>query len=328
MVAAGDRIGIAVSGGADSVALLRVLLELRGELGVVLSVVHLNHRLRGAEADADAAFVAELAATHGVELHATSQDAAVIARAQELSLEAAGRQLRYQFFARLQEGKVDRVATGHTADDQAETVLLRLIRGAGTRGLAGIHATRTSQHLQGGRGEGRKQIIRPLLGVRRAAIEAYLRSIGQPWREDATNRDPKFLRNRVRHELMPLLERDFNPAAVRALCDTAEIAAAEEVFWEEQIGALVSKETETQPAASLPVNLLRAQPVAMQRRLVRRLADAARLALDFQHVEAVREFATAKGKAELAVLPRGWRAVIEGGQLRFVAPQAKGESSG
>jgi tRNA(Ile)-lysidine synthase len=136
----GDRVGVAVSGGADSVALLRLLLEARSELGVVLSVVHFNHRIRGPAADADEAFVAELAHTHQIEFHCDSGDTPAHARQARLSLEAAGRALRYGFFRRLLEaGMVNRVATAHTLDDQAETVLLRFFRGAGTRGLAGIY---------------------------------------------------------------------------------------------------------------------------------------------------------------------------------------------
>ena len=137
---AGDRVGIAVSGGADSVALLRIMLELRPELGIVLSVVHFNHQLRGDEADADQQFVTELAHQHKLDLHLGSSNVATHARSHHLSTEAAARQLRYQYFRQLfEEKKLNRIATGHTLDDQAETVLLRLVRGAGTRGLAGIY---------------------------------------------------------------------------------------------------------------------------------------------------------------------------------------------
>ena len=137
---AGDRVGVAVSGGADSVALLRIMLELRQELGIILSVVHFNHKLRRAEAEADEQFVAQLAHQHKLELHIGSGDVAAYARNQHLSTEAAARQLRYRYFRRLLEEKtLNRIATGHTLDDQAETVLLRVVRGAGTRGLAGIY---------------------------------------------------------------------------------------------------------------------------------------------------------------------------------------------
>ncbi len=137
---AGDRVGVAVSGGADSVALLRILLELRQELGVVLSVVHFNHHLRGTESEDDAQFVTQLAHRHKLELHRAAEDVAAYAKNQHLSIEAAARRLRYRYFRSLfGETSLNRIATGHTLDDQAETVLLRVVRGAGTRGLAGIY---------------------------------------------------------------------------------------------------------------------------------------------------------------------------------------------
>src|SRR6266478_6586960 len=136
----GDRVGVAVSGGADSIALLRLLLELRSELGIVLSVVHFNHKLRGLESDEDEAFVSHLAREHKLVFHATSADVKEEAAAQGLSLEAAARELRYGFFQQLVEpdaedrSQLDKVATGHTLDDQAETVLMRMLRGSGMRG--------------------------------------------------------------------------------------------------------------------------------------------------------------------------------------------------
>ena len=190
---AGDRLGVAVSGGADSVALLRIMLELRQELGIVLSIVHFNHKLRGAEADTDEKFVTQLAHRHDLELHVSSSNVAAHARSQHLSLEAAARQLRYQYFRQLLEKKrLNRIATGHTLDDQAETVLLRIIRGAGTRGLAGVYPQLLVYGSQ-------FSVIRPLLQTRRKLLETYLGEIGQDWREDSSNRDLRHARNRVRH---------------------------------------------------------------------------------------------------------------------------------
>ena len=140
LLQAGDRVGLAVSGGADSVALLRLLVGLRRELGAVLAVVHFNHQLRGEESDADERFVADLAARHSLELHSASGDVAKHAAEKHLSVETAAREMRYTYFRRLlAESRLNRIATAHTLDDQAETVLLRLVRGAGTRGLAGIY---------------------------------------------------------------------------------------------------------------------------------------------------------------------------------------------
>ncbi|HVK18600.1 MAG TPA: tRNA lysidine(34) synthetase TilS [Fimbriiglobus sp.] len=191
---------VAVSGGADSVALLRGLLDAGAR---PLTVAHFHHQLRGAESDADEAFVRELAASLGVPFARGSAD--VRAAAAGDNLEATARRLRYDWLASLGG---DWVATGHTADDQAETVLHRIIRGTGLQGLRGIAVGRNvapAVHL-----------VRPLLIVTRAEVLDYLTELGQPFREDATNSDPAFTRNRIRHELLPLLK-TFNPAVVDVL---------------------------------------------------------------------------------------------------------------
>src|SRR5947209_1204368 len=155
LMRAGERLAIAVSGGADSVALLRVMLELRTELGVVLSVAHFHHGIRGEAADTDAAFVAELARAHDLELYLERGEARDYSRQKKISLETAAREMRREFFAKLlREKRVARIATAHTLDDQAETVLMKLLRGAGTRGLAGIFP---EQRLAVG------SVVRPLL---------------------------------------------------------------------------------------------------------------------------------------------------------------------
>ena len=218
MVRAGDRVATAVSGGADSVALLRLLEELRGELGITLLVAHFNHQLR-AEADEDERFVAGLAEQLGLEFQAGRADVAAIAKQKGWNLEDAARRLRYEFFDRMvAEGRASRVAVAHTADDQAETVLANLLRGTGLAGLAGIYPTR------GG-------VVRPLLGLRRQELRQYLASRSQPWREDVTNLDATRLRVRIRHELLPVLERDFQPNAVEHLVGLARRAREDEAFW-------------------------------------------------------------------------------------------------
>ena len=294
---AGDRVGAAVSGGADSVALLRGLLELRDELGIVLSVVHVNHGLR-AEAAIDQHFVEELAATFALQCHVISCNVRLFASERRLSIEAAGRELRYRYFYQLiAEGKLDKVATAHTRDDQAETVLLRLLRGAGTRGLAGVYRTVGDAGEQG-------RIARPMLAISRTEVEEYLRGLNQPWREDESNRDPGYLRNRVRHELLPLLEREFNPNLRQILSETAEIAHGEEEFWaqlaeRELAMRLLNSDSHTEPR--LDVRRLADLPVALQRRLLRAFAERQGVRLDFEHLERMRAFALARraGKCEL-----------------------------
>ena len=232
-IRAGDRVAAAISGGADSVALLCLLLELRAELGIVLSVAHVNHKLRGEESDEDARFVAQLAQQHRLELHVC--EAPVDGRqspadhaAKSSGIEAAARELRYSFFRQLaQEGRVTRIATAHTLDDQAETVLLRIFRGTGIRGLSGIHPRITFEEQ--GRAFG--ELVRPLLGFRRAALQEFLREQGQSWREDSSNRDIAFLRNRVRHRLLSIIVEEFGEAAIEHMGELAEIARAEEEQW-------------------------------------------------------------------------------------------------
>ena len=320
LMRAGDRVCVAVSGGADSVALLRLLLDLRAELGIVLSVAHVNHNLRGADADADAAFVAALSAEHRLELHAASEDVRAYAQQHSMSLEAAGRKLRYRCFSRLlREGIATRVATAHTADDQAETVLLRLLRGSGPRGLRGILPSRHTRVEAGdppalsSRGvEGR--ILRPLLSTRRADLRSYLRDIGQLWREDASNSDLAFARNRVRAELLPLLERDYNSSLVHVLASTAEIARAEEEFWDAELARL-APEVLT-PTGRLRVRELLRQPLAVQRRLIR-LAGGP---VGFDPVEQVLDFARRGGRAERTLaLPSGLAARFAAAELWFEA---------
>jgi tRNA(Ile)-lysidine synthase len=274
LLRAGDRLGIAVSGGIDSVALLRLLVELRQELGIVLSVVHFNHKLRGAESDADQEFVAALAREHELEFFNDSGDVAQLAAEEHSGLETAARELRYGFFRQLLgsddvdkiesaipqvlkpvsspesngtaeavpfpnpgapstlHATLNKIATGHTLDDQAETVLMRLIRGTGMRGLGAIHPRILVEDEDG---EGHGEIIRPLLGIHRHELEKYLADIKQPWREDSSNADAKFTRNRVRSLMLPLLEREFNPTVVENLAELAEIARDEEDFWENEI---------------------------------------------------------------------------------------------
>ena len=214
----GDRVGVAVSGGADSVALLLLLLELREKLGVVLSVVHFNHKLRGKASDADEKFVAKLAAKHGLEFHSASVFVAKKAKDERANVEDAARRARYDYFRSLVESAVcKRIAVAHTADDQAETVLAHLLRGTGLAGLGGIHPVSGP-------------VIRPLLGVRRSELRHFLRSQKQTWREDATNRDTKRMRARIRKKLLPLLEQQFQPAIVEHLATLAELAREDEAF--------------------------------------------------------------------------------------------------
>src|SRR5216683_2760140 len=205
----GLRLGAAVSGGGDSVALLILFAELRANLGIVVSAVHFNHKLRGKASDADEKFVAALAEELGVTLHIGRADVASKAKSEKANLEDAARRARYGFFKRLAEQSVvDMVATAHTMDDQAETVLAHILRGTGIAGLAGIHPV--AEH-----------VVRPLLTFRREELRKFLRARKQSWREDATNRDTTRVRARMRKKLLPLLAKEFNPAVIEHVAGLA-----------------------------------------------------------------------------------------------------------
>jgi len=282
MVHAGMSVGVAVSGGADSVCLLHALTALRPRWNLRLSVLHLNHNLRGEESDGDAEFVRALAAELGLpftvgEAHPGSADD---------NLEQAAREARLKFFRdAMAGGAVERVALGHTRSDQAETVLFRLLRGAGSAGLAGIRPI-TAEGL-----------IRPLIEVERAEVEAFLRERGIGWREDSTNAGRAFARNRIRHELLPLLEREWNPAIRETLANMADWAGAEEEHWAGETGRLAEAHlTEADGAILAPADVLRRLPVAAARRLVRHAMERVRgdlRGIDFRHIEAAIEMARA-----------------------------------
>ena len=322
----GERVAVAVSGGADSVGLLRILLELRSELGIVLSVAHFHHGIRGVEADADEAFVGELARTHDLEFHLQHGDACRYSQEEKISLETAARTLRHTFFGELLERKtVDVLATGHTLDDQAETVLMKMARGAGTRGIAGIFP---EQKLAIGK------IVRPLLEVRREQIREYLRALKQTWREDQSNTDVSFTRNRVRARVLPAIREDINPAADLALAHMAEIARAEEDYWQEYVTRVLPlvlvpgepargggrRQTSAQ-AISLDIQKLQQYGLAVQRRLLLAAAQQLGCHLDFEHVQAILDLLgqrAAKGARNRTVeIASGWQARLLFRELRL-----------
>lgn len=317
----GDRIAVAVSGGADSVALLRVLLQLREELGVVLSVAHFHHGIRGAEADADRQFVADLANQFQLELHSGCGDAPGYSAEHGMSLETAARELRHCWFAALlSERKADKIATAHTVDDQAETVLMRIIRGAGARGLAGI----SPRH-------GEKGLVRPFLQTRRIEIEEYLRNLSQAWREDSSNKDLSHTRNRIRNQLLPALERDFNPAIRETLADMAEVARAEAEYWDREVSAVLPRVLRTgkpsrsgrsnsgAASATWAIELagFEALPLAMQRQLLHRVAAKIGISLEFKHMEELTRLAAEPKPGKRLALPGGFVANRTFRELQF-----------
>jgi tRNA(Ile)-lysidine synthase len=267
-VCPGDRVGVAVSGGADSVALLLSLLELREKLGIVLSVVHFNHKLRGKSSDTDEKFVAKLAAKHGLEFHSASAEVAKKAKKERANLEDAARRARYDYFRSLVDsGACTRIAVAQTADDQAETVLAHILRGTGLAGLGGIHPIASP-------------VFRPLLTFRRAELRAYLRRKKQNWREDATNRDTKRLRARIRKKLLPLLEKQFQPAIVEHLATLANLAREDEAGLEGQAELRVcALAQETESGVRIPARDI-AWPKSKFRNRAEKAEEQNRIAID------------------------------------------------
>jgi tRNA(Ile)-lysidine synthase len=306
---AGEHVGVAVSGGADSVALMHLFLELRRKRGFLLSILHFNHKLRGRASDADEKFVAKLAAHHGLEFLVAHEDIGKKAKRERSNLEDAARRARYNFFERcVHEGHVTRIAVAHTADDQAETVLAHILRGTGLAGLGGIHP-------QAG------AVFRPQLGIRRAELRVYLRAKEQIWREDATNRDIRRMRARIRQKLLPLLEKDFHPGVVEHLCQLAELAREDEAFLKDQTsqwarGPAQQLKEETRIQLS---EFLRG-PRALKTRFVRQVVHGLKPhggQLSLVHVEAVLEMAEQHDSGKTLHLPGGVEVRRDRDALRF-----------
>jgi tRNA(Ile)-lysidine synthase len=329
IVRPGDRVGVAVSGGADSVALLLLLLELRKKLGIVLSVVHLNHKLRGRASDADAKFVARLAAKHGLPLHTVQVDVQSIAKAKKANVEDTARRERYALFQQLvDEGHLDWVGVAHTADDQAETVLAHILRGTGLAGLGGIHPVV-------------QRVFRPLLKVRRAELRTYLRARKQSWREDLTNRDTTKMRARIRRKLLPVVEKQFQAGVVPHLGTLAELAREDEAFLDAlaegyyrqlvrkrglqstiRIADLINPNPQPQNAKLTSTPKIAAEKSAtLAKRLVRHIVEDLKPQpgqLTAEHVNAVLRFAERGENGKTLQLPGGISVRREHDALTFV----------
>lgn len=303
----GSSVVVAVSGGSDSVALTVLMAELSAAGVVQLAgLAHLNHGLRGADSDRDAEFCARLAADYGVMLDVELCDVAAIAAGRRRSLEEAAREARYAFLERVrQRRQADVVAVGHTRDDQAETVLLRLVRGAGSRGLTAIHPRR--QH-----------IIRPLIDLRRADLMSYLESHGRTWMVDDSNQDRRRRRNRLRHDVLPVLVASEGDSVIDVLARTAEIAGADEALLAalaRDARARVVRDVVCDDGPALRLNLaaLAEEPLALQRRVVQwALAQMSDRAPTFAHVDSTLRF-LGRGRPGVLALPGG-QVELSGGQ--------------
>src|SRR5262245_35863369 len=312
LIVPGDSLLVAVSGGPDSVALLHLLYDLRDELGLHLEVAHLQHGVRGDEGKEDARFVAELAAKLVLPLHLKEIDLPRIRwAAGKGNLEALARAERYQFFAAVaRERKLGKVATAHTQDDQAETVLMWLLRGSGLKGLGGMPLVHP---LDGANVEpaSRLLVVRPLLYISRAEIEAYLKEKDLTFRLDRSNQDLSFLRNWIRLKLIPQLKEKIDCNLTARLAHQAELIREEDDLVD---GLTRAAFNEMRTAEGVERGLLLSHSKAMQRRLLRLWIEATRgrlRGLDFQHVESLLDLIADGPPQGRLSIPGGWQLVKE-----------------
>lgn len=314
----GSTVVVGVSGGADSVCLLHALLTLTPEYDLRLHVAHLDHQLRGEAGRADADFVRDLAQRWGLPHSIGSRDVAAFARDYKLSLEEAARQVRYEFLIEvaLAQGS-ETIAVAHHADDQTESVLMHFLRGSGLAGLRGMQpklrlndfrGLRRSDHSAISAGQAKIHLIRPLLDVPRAAVEAYCQAHELAFRTDATNADTTYFRNRLRHELLPTLE-TYNPNIRSILRRTAEVVQADYELLEAHRNfawdMTVLDETET--AITFSLSAWCEQPVGTQRALLRRAIQQLRASLRdiaFVHVEDAVDLLQRATTGDQATLPQ------------------------
>jgi tRNA(Ile)-lysidine synthase len=313
----GETVVVAVSGGPDSLALLHVLRMLRNDLAIRLHVAHLNHQLRGAESEADAAFVASMARDWSLDVTVETEDVAARAHEEHLALEEAARHARYDFLA-LVAGRVGArvIAVGHNADDQVETVLMHFLRGAGLAGLRGMQFNAPGPKRAGGSQGSLSeiQIVRPLLGTTRAEIEAYCQDNGLVPRLDHSNLDTTFFRNRLRHEVLPYLE-TLNPNLRQVLVHTALVLGDDYEFLQDQVRVAYEQVTTSQGMAiDFALEPWRGLAPALQRGTLRMAIQRLRSELrdvDWTHVENARRVALEKGVGARVTLPHGLQLVVD-----------------
>ncbi|MDQ0285368.1 tRNA(Ile)-lysidine synthase [Desulfofundulus luciae] len=310
MISPGDKVLVGVSGGPDSVALLHLLWRMKGELHISLAVAHLNHMFRGEEARADARLVEELAKGLGLPVHVEEFDVPAYRERTGLSAQDAARRVRYRFFEEVARRiGASRVALGHHADDQAETIIFNFLRGTGPAGLKGIPPVRG-------------KYIRPLLDVRRCEIERYCREHSLPVREDASNKKTIYTRNRIRLELIPRLEAEYNPRLVDALVHLGHICREENDYLEEQAALLYGRALKTQKEHSLlfTVPEMLSSPLALVRRVLRRAwrhLTGTEGDLSYLQVESLLALLHNPAGGKVVELPRGVRASRQGLVLRL-----------
>ncbi|HEV8130342.1 MAG TPA: tRNA lysidine(34) synthetase TilS, partial [Acidobacteriota bacterium] len=303
MMRPGDRVLVAVSGGPDSIALLHLLLCLQKELGLFLAVAHLDHQMRP-DSHSDREFVERLAARLSILCFCDRVDVPALVRGAGGNLEEVAGQRRRAFLEEIAaREKYSKIATGHTLNDQAETVLMKLFRGSGSAGLSGIAP------IVG-------KWIRPMIETRRAEIFNYLNQQGREFREDATNQDTRFLRNRVRHQLIPLLEKHYSPNLLERMSTLAELERETARYWRCRCHRWIKND---QAGLFVPLEPLGRRPIAEQREAIRLFLLLVRgnlRRINFEHTESVRRLMQERSTDKKVVLPGGWEVVKAGGVLR------------
>lgn len=318
----GDKLVVAVSGGADSVCLVHVLAQHREKLGVELHMAHLNHRLRGDESDADAAYVFSLAHQLGLPIALEQRDVAAYRKHKSLSLEEAAREVRYGFLADVKEETgASRVVVGHTRNDHVETVLLHLLRGTGLSGLCGL---KPKSILKFGKKSEPLEVVRPLLEIWRQEILEYCHSHKLHPCFDSSNQTLSLLRNRIRLELLPIL-REFNPAFDNGLLRLADIAQADVSFIEEQASCLWDGVAEVaKDVVYLDVAKVADLPLALQRQIMRKAITQLRGDLEdieADHIDSMVDFLSHRAGKRLS-LPLGLTLSMEYGRMVLAAKGA------
>ena len=320
MIGPGDHVIAGVSGGADSVALLSILYSLRDQWRLNITVAHLNHLLRGAAAKQDALFVADLAERLGLPCISEEHDVRAYQEREGLSLQEAARTVRYQFFLDLRQRiGARKVALGHTASDQAETLLMWLIRGTSAAGLAGIPPVRDDI------------FVRPLISITRAEIESYLNEQRISYIPDSSLSEQHYFRNKIRHRLMPLLQQEYNPNMVQTLNRLGELLQQDN----EILDALVQEGVaESFPAGQgneliLPFKIIQKYPEALWGRIIKaviaRIKNSSQ-GIYFRHIEAVRQLLSSTGPSKKIQLPGGWSVVREYDTLIFTQKKFQNSS--
>ncbi|MFH0732697.1 MAG: tRNA lysidine(34) synthetase TilS [Candidatus Omnitrophota bacterium] len=323
-----DRVLVAVSGGPDSTSLLVALNCLKSEFGINLCAAHLNHLLRGAESDKDAQYARNLANRFEIPFFADSRDVLGFARKEKLSIEQAARQIRYEFFKETaKQINANKIALGHNCDDQAETMLMRLFRGSGMRGLRAILPKRKiSEKLE---------VIRPLIEVPRKDIELFLKRKKIKPRIDSTNKKDIYFRNKIRHKLIPYLEKNYFPNLKKQIARTAQTIALDYDYLSKQHTQAFKKiiSTNRQGEISFKLNEFKQLPASFQNGIIRLAIEEIKgdlLKIDYRHIEKIKGLIFDKKAASTIQLPGDTAVRRKAGTIRFYkkgdSPQKRGQS--